>query len=192
MNVSGFSRINTRIRPGSELATITVSESMEQMLSPETIGAELESIRHSVDGVAIIGDGCDPLSDPGLFRIIKSIGAKGMEILIVSDGRNPSNLDDLVGAGYVDFLVLVAGPALTDTQLGCIDVMRDNNKGYMLSLEVSKDSFDVDAISSTCKKTRDSRHTVIRNGKGTDAVSNKDLQSLTKSLKGLVRDLKIV
>lgn len=192
MPIASFSKINTRIRPGMELATISVHDGAEDLIQATTVQEELESIRHSIDGVAITGEGCDPLELGNLYSTLKSIKVRGMPFTLVSSGKSHENLDDLVGAGYVGFLNLELCSPMDSEQEQCIEVMRDNDAGYMVTVTVSKDSFDEASMRELAGIIPDAKHLVIRNAKGKDALSQKDLVSLTKSLKGLVKDIRVV
>ena len=112
--------------------------------------------------------------------------------MLMTQGSDPVNLDDVVGAGYVDFLDLEINSPISEFQMRCIDVMRDNGYHYMVTIAVSKGSFDADSLHRTVMQMRDARHVVIRNARDKNALTQKELTELTKPLRGLVRDLKIV
>jgi hypothetical protein len=62
----------------------------------------------------------------------------------------------------------------------------------MVSITLGKGVFDEDSLASTCRMFKDAKHVVIRNGKGKDALTQKEMMSMTKPLKGLVKDLRII
>ena len=185
-----FIGINSLIRPGHELAEIQIGD--EGDVSIESIRARLEPVCHTMDGVAISSVDSDPLSYPDLFRLLKEVRMPGLEMTLVSKGTSPSNLDDLVGAGYIAFLNLILDSPIDADQCICLDVMRDNGRQFMVSITLRKGMFDEESLASTCRMFKDARHVVIRNGKGKDALSQKEMVSMTKPLKGLVKDLRII
>lgn len=189
-SIHRFIGINSLIRPGHELAEIQIGD--EGDVSVESVRARLESVCRTMDGVAISSIDSDPLSYPDLFRLLKDIRMPGLEMTLVSQGTSPSNLDDLVGAGYISFLNLILDSPIDADQCRCLDVMRDNGRQFMVSITLCKGMFDEDSLASTCRMFKDARHVVIRNGKGKDALSQKEMVSMTKPLKGLVKDLRII
>ena len=189
-SIHRFIGINSLIRPDHELAEIQIGD--EGDVSVESVRARLESVCRTMDGVAISSIDSDPLSYPDLFRLLKDIRMPGLEMTLVSQGTSPSNLDDLVGAGYISFLNLILDSPIDADQCRCLDVMRDNGRQFMVSITLRKGMFDEDSLASTCRMFKDARHVVIRNGKGEDALSQKEMVSMTKPLKGLVKDLRII
>jgi hypothetical protein len=185
-----FIGINSLIRPGHELAELQIGDDGD--VSTESVRARLESVSRTMDGMAVSSMDSDPLSYPDLFKLLKEIRVPGLEITLISQGSSPSNLDDLVGAGYVAFLNLVLDSPISDDQCKCLDVMRDNGRQFMISITLGKGVFDEDSLASTCRMFKDAKHVVIRNGKGKDALTQKEMVSMTKPLKGLVKDLRII
>jgi hypothetical protein len=185
-----FIGINSLIRPGHELAELQIGDDGD--VSTESVRARLESVSRTMDGMAVSSMDSDPLSYPDLFKLLKEIRVPGLEITLISQGSSPSNLDDLVGAGYVAFLNLVLDSPINDDQCKCLDVMRDNGRQFMVSITLGKGVFDEDSLASTCRMFKDAKHVVIRNGKGKDALTQKEMVSMTKPLKGLVKDLRII
>ena len=190
VSIIRFIGINSLIRPGHELAEIQIGDGGD--VSVESVRARLEPVCRTMDGVAISSVDSDPLSYPDLFRLLKDVRVPGLEVTLISQGGSPSNLDDLVGAGYVTFLDLVLDSPIDADQCGCLEVMRDNGRQFMVSITLRKGAFDEESFASTCRMFKDARHVVIRNGKGKDALSQKDMVSMTKPLKGLVKDLRII
>lgn len=192
MHVSGFTRINTQIRPGAELAVIHLDDGDDDSISCESIRATVSEIKDSISGIAVDSYGSDSLLCPNLYVILRGLSVSHVSLMLMTQGSDPVNLDDVVGAGYVDFLDLEINSPISESQMRCIDVMRDNGCHYMVTIAVSKGSFDADSLHRTVMQMRDARHVVIRNARDKNALTQKELTELTKPLRGLVRDLKIV
>ena len=192
MHISGFTRINTQIRPGAELAVIHLNDGDGDGIPCENIRATVSEIKDSISGIAVDSCGSDPLLCSDLYVILKGLSVPHVGLMLMTQGSDPVNLDDVVGAGYVEFLDLEINSPISESQMRCIDVMRDNGCHYMVTITVSKDSFDEDSLHRTVMQMRDARHVVIRNIRDKNALTQKELTELTKPLKGLVRDLKIV
>lgn len=192
MHISGFTRINTQIRPGAELAVIHLDDGDDDGISCGSIRTTVSEIKDSISGIAVDSCGSDPLLYSNLYVLLKEISVPHVNLMLMTQGSDPANLDDVVGAGYVNFLDLEINSPISESQMRCIDVMRDNGCHYMVTIAVSKGSFDADSLHRTVMQMRDARHVVIRNSRDKNALSQKELMELTKPLKGLVRDLKIV
>lgn len=192
MRIAGFTRISTQIRPGAELAVVHLDDGDVDSMAKDELREVILSIRDSISGIAVDSFGSDPLSYPNLYMLLKDIAVKGVDVMLSTGGSDHMNLDDLVGAGYVDSINLILDAPITDSQLKCIQVMRDNGSRYMVTITVAKGAFDSDSMSGTVRCMHDSRHVVIRNSRGPGALDRKDMAELTKPLKGMVKDLRII
>ena len=192
MRIAGFTRINTQIRPGAELAVVHLDDGEEDMISTDDLRNTISEIRDSISGVAVDSFGSDPLSYSALYKLLKSIAVPNVKVMLSTEGSDHSNLDDVAGAGYIDSMNLLLDSQIDIEQMKCIDVMRDNGLRYMATVTVVKGSFDRNALSKTVKSMHDAMHVVIRNGRGPNALTQKEMSELTKSLKGSTKDLRVV
>lgn len=192
MRIAGFTRINTQIRPGAELAVVHLDDGEEDSITADELREVISTIRESISGIAVDSFGSDPLSYPGLYKLLKGLAVKGVEMMLSTEGSDHHNLDDLVGAGYIDSINLLLDAPITDSQLECIQVMRDNGSRYMVTILVTKGVFNVDSMSRIVGSIHDSQHVIIRNSRGFGALDRKDMVELTKPFKGAVKDLRII
>ncbi len=94
----------------------------------------------------------DPLRVSDLHKIIKAVKPKGLDVVIVTKGSDPSSLDDLVGAGYVHSMDLLIGKEPDEDQLKCIAVMKDNRCRFAVTIEASEHDRDsIEALEKSCK-----------------------------------------
>ena len=103
-----------------------------------------------------------------------------MDVLLVTDGRNPAILDDTIGAGYAHAANIILGRAVTDEQLQCIDILRDNRCRFALTVTAS--DHDEDSIASIVERCGKCNMFVIRQDKKkpTDASTMSKLMSKAK------------
>jgi len=132
MPIVGFSRIDTVTVPDKFMAIVRVSESGEGV-DTDGILSVLEKDKSDLDYLGIIGEE-DPLDIPDLYRLIKSVKPRGLKVLIVTRGESPTNLDDLIGAGYAHAADILIGKEVTGDQMRCIELLKDNGCKYAVTL----------------------------------------------------------
>lgn len=132
MIITGFSRIDTVTVPDRFMSVIRISDSGIEA-DIQDIKAKLEEDKESLDYLCVTAD-TDPLEYPDLYKAIKQVRPKGLKVLICTDCRDPSVLDDLIGAGYANAANIIIGNEITDQQMSCIDLIRDNGCKYSVTL----------------------------------------------------------
>ena len=177
MGISGFTRISTVIVPDKYLSIISVSADGD--MDPEPIRASLEADKGSLDYLAVDSDS-DPLDFPDLYRDIKSVRPKGLKVLIITDGRDPTVLDDLIGAGYAHAIDLLVGKELNGKQRECISIAADNGCKYAVTVKAKDHSKEsLTAVARGC----DGCSMFILTQDRKDPVSKSDLSILTTAAK---------
>ena len=139
MGISAFSRIDTVTVPDKFMAVITVSDSDD--LDHDEILSVLEKDKESLDYLAVKSDS-DPLEFPDLYKTIKSVKPKGMKVMLISNGCDPTALDDLVGAGYVHAMDILIGERVTEEQKECISILEDNKCKYAVTVNANDHNED--------------------------------------------------
>lgn len=149
MRISDFSRIDTVTVPDKFMSVIKISSG--EAPDREDIRTTLEQDKDSLDYLGVASD-TDPLDHPDLYKAIKSVRPRGLKVLIITDGRDPAVLDDLVGAGYVHAMDLLIGKELTPEQAECISIMQDNGCRFAVTIKASEhDDATLATIASACK-----------------------------------------
>lgn len=133
MPIVGFSRIDTVTVPDKFMAVIRVSDNGEGIDTDEVLSV-LEKDKGDLDYLGVTGD-VDPLEIPDLYRLIKSVKPRGLKVLIVTRGESPSNLDDLIGAGYAHAADILIGREVTGDQMRCIELLKDNGCKFAVTLK---------------------------------------------------------
>jgi hypothetical protein len=130
------------------MSVIRVSEGPEADI--EDIRSKLEIDRDSLDYLGVASD-TDPLDFPDLYRLIKDVRPKGLKVLIITDGRDPANLDDLVGAGYAHAADLLIGREMTEDQRRCISILKDNGCRFAVTVNArDHDEGSLRAVAGGC------------------------------------------
>ena len=131
------------------MSVIHVSDGAESDI--DSIISILESDKGSIDYLGVSSD-TDPLAFPDLYKMIKQVKPRGLKVLIVTDGRGPGNLDDLIGAGYVHTADLLVGKKITDAQRKCISILNDNGCKYAVTVNAwEHDEDSISAIAEECE-----------------------------------------
>lgn len=90
--------------------------------------------RDSLDGVAIASENTDPLNLDDLYTIIKNVKQPNLDMVLVTEGRGFRNLDDLVGAGYINYVIFIMDSTPDKEQRDCIRLLTDAGCPYMIEL----------------------------------------------------------
>ncbi len=83
-----------------------------QEIDGEDILRYVEEHGDFLDGVVISGG--EPTLHPELHRFIKELRSRGMKIKLDTNGSRPDVLEDLLGAGLVDFVAMDVKTALNE------------------------------------------------------------------------------
>ena len=184
--ISEFRRIDTVTVPDRFMSVIKVSESGGADI--EDIREKLESDKDSLDYLAVISD-TDPLDFDDLYRTIKSVRPKGLKVMIVTDGRNPGILDDLVGAGYAHAMDLLIGREITREQKECIELILDNRCKFAITLKAR--DHDENSVSTIAKACRGCSMVIFKQDRS-DPLKGSDMSKLTSAAKACSWNVKTI
>ena len=177
MLISRFDRIDTVTVPDKFMSVITVGEG--DFEERPDLKEKLEADKDSLDYLAVKAE-TDPLDHPDLYKIIKAERPKGLKVLIVTDGRDPAILDDLIGAGYAHAMDLLVGRSLTEKQAECMRIATDNGCRYTVTVKAKDHNVDtLSEISGSCKGC--SMFIISQDRK--DPVSKSDMSKLATAAK---------
>lgn len=199
MFISKYERISTIIWPGMFLASVRISEGDGHGVSMTTVANTIREDKDSLDGIAIYSDS-DPLLIPDLYRFIRDIRQPRLDVVIVTRGVDPANLEDLVGAGYVTHVIfMVDGPA--DKHLAeCAEVARAGKCMFNTVVEMVPGRVDENVVVDAAKATRGANHMILHildpekdpRMKGQKQFKKTDVKSMAKAARALAKDVKIM
>ena len=168
------------------MSVIHVSEGADSDI--DNIISILESDKGSIDYLGVASDS-DPLAFPDLYKMIKQVKPRGLKVMIITDGRDPGNLDDLIGAGYAHTLDLLIGREITDDQRRCISILNDNGLKYAVTVNAWE--HDKDSISAIAKECDGCCMFIFRQDKS-KPLNRNEMSPLTSAAKACTWNVKTI
>jgi len=149
MQAVRFARIDTVTVPDKFMSVLYVSDNGEEV-DLGSVRTQLAEDKESLDYLGIASDS-DPLAFPDIYRIIKDVRPRGLKVLIITDGRDPRVMDDLIGAGYAHAADMIIGRSITAEQSECMDLLRDNGCRFAVTVDASEhDEDSLKAVADAC------------------------------------------
>ena len=193
MIVSGYSRIDTSLRPGSFLSVVYVSKEDGDSEYADEVSANVRADIDSIDGVAVASKYGDPLLIPGLHKLLRKLKMPNRDLMLITSGSDYSVLDDLVGAGYVNYVDLVVDGPLDKSQQECIKILDNCGCPYMVTVEMIPGRISESALKELAGSIDGSKHLILKAGKTAERkFGEKELISLANSVKGAARDVRLI
>jgi hypothetical protein len=193
MIVSGYSRIDTSLRPGSFLSVVYVSKEDGDSEYADEVSANIRADIDSIDGVAVASKYGDPLLIPGLHKLLRKLKMPNRDLMLITSGSDYSVLDDLVGAGYVNYVDLVVNGPLDKSQQECIKILDNCGCPYMVTVEMIPGRISESALKELAGSIDGSKHLILKAGKTAERkFGEKELISLANSVKGAARDVRLI
>ena len=193
MIVSGYSRIDTSLRPGSFLSVVYVSKEDGDSECADEVSANIRADIDSIDGVAVASKYGDPLLIPGLHKLLRKLKMPNRDLMLITSGSDYSVLDDLVGAGYVNYVDLVVDGPLDKSQQECIKILDNCGCPYMVTVEMIPGRISESALKELAGSIDGSKHLILKAGKTAERkFGEKELISLANSVKGAARDVRLI
>ncbi|MFA7342007.1 MAG: anaerobic ribonucleoside-triphosphate reductase activating protein [Candidatus Methanomethylophilaceae archaeon] len=140
-----------------------------QLIEESTILDFVEENSDFLDGVVISGG--EPTLNPELHRFIKELRSRGMMIKLDTNGSRPDVLEDLLGAGLLDYVAMDVKASLDDRY--------SMATGVNVDLQALRDSIRLIIDSGV---DHEFRTTVVPH-----IVREEDVDSITESVRGARR-----
>jgi len=163
--------------------------------SVEAAASKLLADRDSLDAVAFSSDGADLLEMPGAYRAMNALKPAKLKSMVVTEGRDKTALDDLMGAGYADMAMIRIRGRISEEQKDTLGFLEDYGYWYGVTAEMVPGTTDEKAMreiadaSSGCKRFLIRAVDPARNGMaGVKPYEEKEVRSLVRSVNGLVRN----
>lgn len=147
--------------PDKFMSVIIVSSEGDSV-DTDDIRSCLEKDKESLDYLGVSSD-TDPLDFPDLFKAIKQVRPRGLDVILITDGRDPAVLDDTIGAGYAHAADILLGRAVTEEQLQCLEILRDNRCRFALTVNAC--DHNEDSIGSLVKECGKCNMFIVRQDK---------------------------
>ncbi len=195
MYISRYARMDTTIVPGSFLSVVYVSEGEGNGPDIDEVVERIRADIDSIDGVAVSSENSDPLLVKDLFRLLKRLKLPGRDLVLITDGTEYSELDDLVGAGYVNYVNLKVDGPLDKSQTECVKILDNCGCRYMVTATLIPGRISESALKEMAEAIPGSKHLILKVGKSTDPtkkLDQKELASLANSVRGAAKDVRLV
>ena len=115
------------------------------------------------------------------------------DLMLITSGSDYSVLDDLVGAGYVNYVDLIADGPLDKSQQECVRILDNCGCPYMVTVEMIPGRISESALRELAGSIEGSKHLILRAGKTADRrFREKELISLADSVRGAARDVRLI
>jgi hypothetical protein len=195
MFISGYTRMDTTIRPGSYLSVVRVSRGEGKGHPLDEVAAAVRADIDVIDGVAVRSEDSDPLSMPGLYTVLKRLKLPGRDLMLMTEGRGYSDLDDLVGAGYVNYVDLLADGPLDKEQKDCLRLLKNCGCPFMVTVTLTPGRISESSLKELAADIEGSKHLVLRTDKkpaAGKAFGEKEAASLANSVRRMAKDVRLV
>ncbi len=191
MIVTRFFRIDTTTVPGRYLSDVELSDEDEQGLNIAEIANTLREDKDSLDALLLIGkDGQDVFGMPGVHKVIRELRPKRLKVVVATPGRNPDAVSDLVGAGYVDHIILQLDRFPTRDQLNTLEAARKEDCPFSVRMAVGKEAVTSDDVERISDLVSGADFILIRQAGGKTYKAN-EMASMAKALKPFAKEVKI-
>lgn len=191
MIVTRFFRIDTTTIPGHYLSDVELSEEDGEGLSIAEVANTLREDKDSLDALLILGkDGQDVFGMPGVHKVIRDLRPKRLKVVVATPGHHPDAVSDLVGAGYVDHIVLQLDRFPTRDQLNTMEAARKEGCPFSVRMTVGKDGITSDDIGRIADLVSGAYLILLKQAHG-NAYKINEVTSMAKALKPFAKEVKI-
>lgn len=192
MFISDYRRADTVSVQGMILSTVQVSPGEGDGFGPAEVANTLSADRDSIDGILFRGSGSDALEIDGIHRLMREVIPSRMRTILETEGRYPSRLDDLVGAGYVGTVSFILRSSPSHEQVRSLDLARNGDCDFHVTLFLSPEGFTAEEAKRLTDMLRGAVRITLRRPEGTGKRYRKnELMPLARSLRDAARDVKV-
>ncbi len=146
----------------------------------------------TIDSVIIAGD--EPVHYREIVSLIKEFRSHKLKIKVITDGKCPDSLDDLIGACYVDAVRMNINTSdLTDEMRRTISIILENEVEQDFRTVVDFKSVRLDDIMKMSSEIKSAKHyTIVLPRKLPDDVHKADVARFIEFAKRSVKDVKAI
>ena len=182
MRVSDFVKANSLEWQGTIASVVTLSEDGD--IDTEQVLSYLEDMKGKIEGVILDGDLGHSLS------FIKQVKSMGYRIRAVTRGEDPDTLDDLIGACYIDSVLMYLDAEVTADALRTISIIFEYGLEHEFRTVLDSKVLCKDDVPEIAKRIRGAkRYTLVMPRK--DAFKKKDVLEATEAAKRYVKNVGI-
>ena len=191
MTISGFHRIDTTSIPGLYLACVELSARENDGLNINGIANTVRDDRDSLDALMFTGcDGEDVMSVPNVHNIIKEIRQKHMRTALSTSGRFPDPLDDILGAGYADTVLIRLDSIPDHAQMRTMEIVRNNGCTLYVTVTVGHGHIKPEDAKELSEKISGAQAIFLRHS-GDKRYKTSELTSMAGMLKHCAKEVRM-
>ena len=194
MYISKFFRIDTTTIPGKYLSVLEMSKGEGYGMNMAEVSNTIHSDTDAIDGILLTCNDGDVMELEGLHKIIRDVRPPHKDVIVSTCGRFPENLDDLVGAGYINHVIFKFDSLPDEAQRRSLKIARSGDCTFCVHLVMDKGRFDQKTILDNKELFRDAVNIVLKRTKtqgDVKAYTKNEMSSLAKSLKGVAKEVRL-
>ena len=182
MRVSGFVKTTSLEWQGVIASMVTLSEDGEMDI--EEVISFLDSMKGKVEGVILDGDLGHSLS------FIKKVRSMGYRVRAVTRGDDPDTLDDLIGACYVDSVLMYVGAEITEDVIMTIRILSEYGLEHEYRTVLDSKALDKDDVVGIATRIRGAKSYILVMPKK-NPFTRKDALEAAEAAKRYVKNVSI-
>lgn len=198
MIIKRFVRTDSTTLPGRCISVLELSPGDSGGENRASVMNTLRGDAASLDGIAISSDDWEHIEGGDVSDLLTSIKPLRVRCILISSGRDPDRIDDVMGSGYVESLCLELKDTMGDEQIRCVRVMDRYGYDYTVRIDVTPGVTDVESLKKVAELCRGCSMFIIRplqpdgSEKGIKPFRKKDLGSMLEAVRGIVRNPRMV
>ena len=179
--------------PGRILSAVYVSEGDGARPSAVEVANTIHGDRDSIDGILLTSEDGDAGAMPGIHSLIRDIRPPHMPVYLVTAGRDPRTVEDLVGAGYADCVAVRLDGRPSKEQLESMDAVVSNRAKLFVEVVLDRSRIDAEGVLSVADAVRGYEEFVLRvPAPPAPAFGKRELNALVKALRPRARNVRVL
>lgn len=179
--------------PGRILSAVYVSEGDGAGPNAVEVANTIHGDRDSIDGILLSSLDGDAGAMPGIHSLIRDIRPPHMPVYLVTTGTDPRTVEDLVGAGYADRVVVRLDGRPSKEQLESMDTVISNRAKLYVEVVLDKSRIEPEDVLSIADAVRGYEEFVLRMpDPPAPAFGRRELNTLVKALRPRARNVRVL
>ena len=156
MRFSSFVKTSTLEWEGMICSVVTVSDGGE--ITEDEVLSYFEERKGMIDALLIEGDE----STKGMIPFIKAVRSAGLKTGIITDGKHPDSLEDLIGANYLEHVIMkIDSPAIDADMRTSISIILEYGIGHEFRTVLDEKRITPEGVSSISRSIKGAKNYVL-------------------------------
>ena len=195
MIIRRFVRTDSTTIPGKCISVLELDAGDSGGVNVASVTNTLRGDKDSLDGIAIYSADWSVIGDNELQSLLISLKPLRTEMILIATGGHPERVDDVMGSGYIDILDLTISDRIDRNQMRYIEIVERYEYRFIVSVDLVPGIMDADKLREIAECSKGCEMFVMRVRppvNGGKPFRKKDLESMIGSVKGAVRNPKLV